>query len=42
MVALPYEAQDVTEEILDHLFPPHEVLTAWMNGEDAGLAAATK
>ena len=35
MVALPYEAQDVTEEILDHLFPPADVLTAWMNGEDA-------
>ena len=34
MVALPYEAQDVTEEILDHLFPPSRP-TAWMNGEDA-------
>ena len=35
MVALPFEAQDVTEEVLDHCFPPAEVLTAWMNGEDA-------
>jgi hypothetical protein len=35
MVALPFEAQDVTEEILDHCFPPADVLKAWMNGEDA-------
>ena len=41
MVALPYEAQDATEEILDHLFPPHEVLTAWTMARH-GLAASTK
>jgi hypothetical protein len=35
MFALPMEPKDVTRDAVADVFPPHDILQAWMNGEDA-------
>jgi len=35
MMGLPMEAKEVTEEELQHVFPPAEILEKWYRGEDA-------
>jgi hypothetical protein len=34
MFALPMEPKEVTVDVLKESFPPEDVLTKWMNGED--------